>query len=114
MATYALQPGNLKAGDYEHGLKTSQTESRPRQSWINELRLNFGNQLVCAKFGCTNPATHGAHLRVSAWKEFIAVVGKGGQAVVPCCAQHHDGANGAPIKVKQTPCIWDKNSPYDF
>ena len=112
--TYALQPGQLSAGEYHHGLKTAQTESRPRQSWIHELRLNFGSNLVCAKYGCTAPAQDGAHIRVSAWSELKAFVGKGGQAVVPCCKTHHQGAQGGPIRLKNTVCVWDRNSPYDF
>ena len=74
---YPLTSGELPAGEYQHGLRTAQTESRPRQSWINELRLRHGNNLVCAVFRCTNSATngHGAHLRVSAWSELKSIIG---------------------------------------
>ena len=113
---YLLTSGELPAGEYQHGLRTAQTESRPRQSWINELRLRHGNNLVCAVFRCTNSATngHGAHLRVSAWSELKSIIGKGGQAVVPMCADCHNGARGGSVRVNKTPCVWDKNSPYDF
>ena len=112
---YPLQAGILEAGDYEHGLKTAQTESRPRSSWINELRLQHGVQsFSCATFRCMNQASHGAHLRVSFVRELLSFVGKGGQAVVPMCAPCHDGAKGGPVKVNRTPCVWDKNSPYDL
>lgn len=111
--TYPLRPDQLPPGEYEHGIKTSQTESKPRGGWLNELRIHFGDNLVCAAYGCTQPADLGAHLRVGVFAELSAFVGRGGQAVVPCCNFHHNKTGGT-MRTKASPCVWDPNSPYDL
>lgn len=112
---YTIAKGQLDAGTYRHGLNTAQSESNPRQSWIHELRLQHGIDIfVCARFRCTNQATVGAHLKISMSKELLAFFGRGGQAVVPMCKICHDGARGGSVRVNRTPCVWDRNSPYNL
>ena len=78
------------------------------------MRLAYNkDSFVCASFGCSDPATLGAHIRTGFWNEAGKLLNLGGTPVVPCCDKHHP-KNGGCIRIKATPALIDIDAPIDW
>lgn len=102
---------HLPGGTFSHHAGSSKGGTKPAGGWLAALEAEFGEDLVCAKYGCTRDAELGAHVRLGFVSEAGKLIGLGGTAVVPCCNKHHPKAGDLTFRVKATPALIDTTCP---